>query len=137
MLYPQVRRRALTAAGALLALGLIAAAILALRPPCLILKYTGFYCAGCGTQRMVLALLRGDLREAAGQNLFMLVLLPAFGVYVLAEGIRYILGRRPLFRSKAFVPVLCAALFAALVFTVLRNLPGFQWLAPSWAVMHN
>ena len=127
----------MTAAGALLALGLVAAAILALRPPCLILKLTGFYCAGCGTQHMALALLRGDLREAAGQNLFMLLLLPVSGAYVLAEGIRYVLGKRPLFRSRAFVPALCAALFAALAFTVLRNLPGFQWLAPSWAVVHN
>lgn len=132
-----MRRRALTAAGALLALGLLAGAILLLRPPCLILRLTGFYCAGCGTQHMVLALLRGDLREAAGQNLFMLVFLPVLGVYLLAEAVRYIREKRPLFRSRAFVPVLSVVLFAAVLFTVLRNLPGFQWLAPSWAVVHN
>lgn len=129
-----MKRRALTAAGVLLALGLGAAAVLLVRPECLILKYTGFYCAGCGTQHMVLALLRGDIRDALGQNLFMLVCLPLTGVYLAAEGVRYLRGRGPLYRSRAFAPVLCGVLAAAVAFTVLRNLPGFQWLAPAWAV---
>ena len=129
-----MKRRALNVAGVLLALCLGAVAVLLLRPDCLILKYTGFYCAGCGTQHMALALLRGDFRDALGQNLFMLVFLPLTCVYIVIEAARYLLGRRPLYRSKAFVPVLCGALVLATAFTVLRNLPGFQWLAPAWAV---
>lgn len=129
-----MKRRALTVAGALLALCLGAAVVLLLRPDCLILKYTGFYCAGCGTQHMALALLRGDFRDALGQNLFMLVFLPLTCVYIVAEAVRYLLGRRPLYRSKAFIPVLCGVIVLATAFTVLRNLPGFQWLAPAWAV---
>lgn len=129
-----MKRRVLTAAGALLALCLGAVAVLMLKPDCLILKYTGFYCAGCGTQHMALALLHGDFRDALGQNLFMLVFLPLTGVYIVAEAARYLLGRGPLYRSKAFVPVLCGVLVLAAVFTVLRNMPGFQWLAPAWAV---
>lgn len=128
-----MRRRALAAAGVLLALCLGAGAMLLLRPECLILKYTGFYCAGCGTQHMLLALLRGDLREAAGQNLFMLVFLPLAAAYLAAEAVRYVRGRKPLFRYRAFLPAVCVVLGLAAAFTVLRNLPGFQWLAPAWA----
>lgn len=128
-----MRRRAITAAGILLALCLGAAAVLLIKPECLILKYTGLYCAGCGTQHMLLALMRGDFRDALGQNLFMLAFLPLLCVYIAAELFRYVLGKRPLYRHRAFIPALCLVLGAALLFTVLRNLPGFQWLAPSWA----
>lgn len=128
-----MRRRALKAFGVLLALLLCAGAILLLRPRCLILEFTGFYCAGCGTQHMLLALLRGDLSGALRENLFMLVLLPGAGVYIIAELVRYVLGRRPLYRFRAFIPLLLAVLGLGVVFTVLRNLPGFQWLAPGWA----
>ena len=126
-----MRRRALIAAGILLGLGACAALLLWLRPPCLILKCTGCYCAGCGTQRMVLALLRGDLRSAAELNLFMLAVLPIAGVYVLAEAARFVRGQTLLCKKRGSMPVLLGVLAAAAVFTVLRNLPQFRWLAPS------
>lgn len=112
---------------------LLAGAMLLLKPPCLILRYTGLYCAGCGTQHMVLALLRGDFADALGQNLYMLVLLPLSCVYIVAELTRYVLGKRPLYRFGAFIPALCVVLIAGLAFTVLRNLPDLRWLAPSWS----
>ena len=125
-----MKRRALIAAGVLLTLCLGAAAILLLRPECLILKYTGLYCAGCGTQRMVLALLRGDLKSAAGLNIFMLAALPSAVIYAVAEAVRYVRGERLLCRARGFVPVLLGVLAAAAVFTLLRNQPGLRWLAP-------
>lgn len=127
-------RRALAAAGLLLALALAGGAILLLHPPCLILKYSGFYCTGCGTQRMVWALLRGDFPGAARQNLFMLVFLPIFSFYMVAEALRYVKGRPLLLRSKGFPAAACLVLAAAGVFTVLRNLPSFSWLAPVGSV---
>ena len=126
-----MKRRALAAAGVLLALALACGALLLLRPPCLILKYTGFYCAGCGTQRMVWALLRGDLAGAARQNIFMLIFLPASAIYIVVEAVLYVKGKPLLSRSKAFPAAAALVLAAAMVFTVLRNLPGFQWLAPA------
>ena len=83
--------------------------------------------------RLLLCRLRGDLRDALGQNLFMLIFLPGACIYIVVELTRYVLGMRPLYRYRAFCPVLCAILLLGLLFTVLRNLPGFQWLAPSWA----
>ena len=110
----------------LLALGLL----LALQPPCLILKRTGFYCTGCGVQRMLRALLRGDLPGAAAQNIFMLIFLPCAALYLAAEAWRYGAGKSPLYRSRAFGPAVAAVLLLAGLFTVLRNLPEFIWLAP-------
>ena len=128
-----MRGRVLKAAGVLLALGAGLGAVLLLRPPCLILKFTGFYCAGCGAQHMVLALLRGDFQEALGQNAFLLVVLPAAVLYALWEAVRYVRKRPPVFRSRGFLPAILVLAAVAAGFTVLRNLPGFSWLAPAWA----
>ena len=128
-----MKARIAKAAGLLLAVALSGAGLLLLRPDCLILKYTGFYCAGCGVQHMTLALLRGDLAGAAAENLFMLLVLPSTAVYLGWEALRYIQGKKPLFRMRGFLPALCAVLILADLFTLLRNLPGFSWLAPAWA----
>lgn len=124
-------KRALRAALALL--GLAAAFLLVvfvLRPPCVILETTGYYCAGCGGQRMISALLEGDLLGAFRYNPFLFVFLPLAGVYAITEAVRYVRGKPPLFRSKRFAAVLISILILALVFTVLRNLPGFGFLGP-------
>ena len=72
-----MKARIAKAAGLLLAVALSGTGLLLLQPDCLILKYTGFYCAGGGVQHMTLALLRGDLAGAAAENLFMLLVLPS------------------------------------------------------------
>lgn len=126
--------RILKAGGVLLALALALGAVLLLRPPCLILKTTGFYCAGCGVQHMVLALLRGDWSQAFRQNAFMLAVLPLAALYAVWEAVRYVKGKRPLYRLRGFLPAVLLLAAAAAAFTVLRNLPGFSWLAPAWAV---
>ncbi len=125
-------RRALRAAGALLGLGaLFVFVVFVLRPPCLILKATGFYCAGCGGQRMIWAALRGDMAGAFRQNPFLFCALPLTAAYVLAEAVRYVQKKRPLYKSGRFTAVLGTLAVLALVFTVLRNLPGFAWLGPA------
>lgn len=114
----------------LLALLLALVLLLLIRPECLILKCTGYYCVGCGVQRMLMALLRGDWTGAVTQNIFMFILLPCTGIYLIVELLRYVLGKRPWYRARGFVPVLATVLVLAAVFTVLRNLPEFAWLAP-------
>ena len=123
-------RRVFKAAGGLLVLGLALGAVLLLRPGCVIFEATGFYCAGCGTQRMLLALLGGEVALAARNNIFMLIFLPATALYLLVEAVRYVKEKPPLCRSRWFWSVLCGVLVLAGVFTLLRNLPGFGWLAP-------
>lgn len=119
----------LVLAGLIMAIGLL----LWIAPECLILKYTGCYCAGCGTQHMVLALLRGDFSGAVRENVFMIIALPVAAVYFLWEAVRYVQGKPALWRRKGFFAALGIVLAAAAVFTVLRNIPG-SWLAPAWAV---
>lgn len=127
----ETRTRALRAALALLALAAACCLVVfVLRPPCLILETTGYYCAGCGGQRMISALLQGDFSGAFRQNPFLFVFLPAAAVYLVAEAVRYVQEKIPLCRSKRFIPLLLAVLTLALLFTILRNLPGFGFLGP-------
>lgn len=100
------------------------------QPPCLILEKTGFYCAGCGTQRMVLDLLHLDVVGAFRQNPLMFFLLPAATAYAAVESVRYVTQKRPLWKCRRFPAAVVVVLAVAALFTVLRNLPGFGFLGP-------
>jgi hypothetical protein len=97
-------------------------------PICLFHKLTGWSCPGCGGTRAVYALLHGNVALALKDNALFVLLIPAValrGVWLAAKKIR----RQPV---GTFVPVgvLWAALAAAAVFTILRNLPAFAFLSP-------
>lgn len=128
-----MKRRVMNAAGMVLGLIVVGVVLLLLRPDCLILKHTGFFCAGCGVQHMVWALLRGDLAGAFHENAFIMILLPFALLYVGAELVRYVRGKPPLYRLKGTQLALGLILVVGILFGVLRNLSGFQWLAPAWA----
>ncbi len=104
--------------------------LMLLRPSCPILRWTGFYCAGCGTSRMLEALLRGDLAAAFRQNQLLFVVLPLTGCYLLAEAVRYVRKKPPLWKKKGMAAVFLAVLAASALFAVARNLPGFDFLRP-------
>lgn len=125
-----MKRRALKAGGLLLSLAAVLGILLLLRPRCVILELTGLYCTGCGTQRMIGALLQGNLAMAVRMNPFMLAVLPLTGIYLLAEAVRYVLGKRPLCKKRGMQAVLCGVLITAGAFMVLRNIPGWEWLGP-------
>lgn len=126
-----VKQRLKKAAGILLVLAACSVFVVFVwHPSCFILEITGCYCAGCGGQRLVYALLRGDFSGALRQNPFLFFALPSGAVYGLAEIARYVRGKKPLFKSRWALPAFMAVLAAALVFTVLRNLPGFSFLGP-------
>ncbi len=122
----RLRRVCLVSAGLAAALGLL----LLLRPPCWILRATGLYCAGCGGSRMLAELLRGETAHAFRQNPFLFAALPAAAVYLAAEAVRYVAGKRPFWERKWAQAFLVLLLIAAVGFTVLRNLPGFECLRP-------
>lgn len=125
------KKRAARAAAVLLGLGaLLALLVFVLRPPCLILKCTGFFCAGCGGQRMVLDLLRGDLAGAFHHNPFLFFLLPLAGIYCVWEAARYIEKKPPLYKRKGFLILVAVVSVLAVIFMILRNLPGFGFLGP-------
>ena len=89
----------------------------ALFPACPFKLLTGWNCPACGGLRMTHDLLHGDLPAAVVDNVFLLVGLPALALWWLWRSRR---GQR------AFTPAAVAVIsVAALVWTVVRNLPGF------------
>lgn len=114
----------------LLSLFIICILIYLVRPPCLILTHTGFYCAGCGCQRMISALLHGNIAAAFSHNPFLFILFPILAVYIFWEAARYVLQKPPIYKMKLFIPAVLAILAVSAVFTLLRNLPVFPFLKP-------
>ena len=99
--------------------------------PCVFHALTGLYCPGCGTMRAAMALLDGNLRLAARNNLLLAVFVPALLVLLCGEAWGYLSGRgTPRLLKKAELPLCIALGTLAVVFTVLRNLPSFSFLAP-------
>ena len=97
---------------------------------CVFHELTGYYCPGCGSGRALRALLHGSFAEAFGYNALFLLLGVPCGVLLGWEYLRFVfpgLGLR-----KAALPAWCgpAALALILLFWLLRNLPGFAFLAP-------
>lgn len=101
-------------------------------PRCPVHWLTGLHCPGCGTQRALHALLRGQLGAAVGFNLLAAVLAPVVAVGLVAEARTLLLGR-PRRRTWLYQPWLAWGVVGlVVVFTILRNLPGplGAWLAP-------
>ena len=97
--------------------------------PCPIRLVTGKYCPGCGSSRMMLALLRFDFEEAFRANRLLFFLLPLVLVYGLVKGIHYIrTGEvKQTLPEQIAVLLVCAA---TVVFWVMRNMEQFAFLAP-------
>ena len=112
--------------------GLAALSVLLLlwKPPCLILRFTGLYCPGCGGQRMMDAILHGDFLSAFRRNSFLFCLFPLLLFYLTWEAVRYVRGKSPLYKRKPALFAGGIVLISALVFMILRNLPAFAFLAP-------
>lgn len=96
-------------------------------PVCQFHRLTGLNCPGCGMTRALHALLHGELLTALRDNAFFVLTLAALagrGVWLGAKKCR---GRPGEFFPLKF---LWPLLPVAFVFTVLRNLPAFAFLAP-------
>lgn len=121
----------------------LGAAALALRSPhvpgswgaCPFLALTGLWCPACGGLRAVHELTQGDLAGAFAMNPAVVLALPLVAT-VWSWWFLGALGRRPTGGPVAAVGHLVSVraawvvLALAVVFTVLRNLPGLEVLAP-------
>ena len=96
----QKKRRLLRVGLAALALAAGAALLLLLRPPCLILESTGYYCGACGVTRLVEELLQGHVEAAFRQNVYMFFVLPLAALWLVGEAVCYLTGRRPLWKRR-------------------------------------
>jgi len=89
-------------------------------PQCPFKWLTGWNCPFCGGLRMTHDLLHGHLAASVNDNVFVLVLVA--GSPLLAG---WVLMRRRRGRSSLPRPAVLIIAVAAVVWTVLRNLPGF------------
>ena len=97
-------------------------------PVCPFLAVSGLYCPGCGTLRALHALTHGDLAAGFARNPMTMLAVP-FLLYVWAAWVgREVRGTVRTTMAPAWW--LWALAGGVTVFWVLRNVPGFGWLAP-------
>jgi len=97
-------------------------------PVCLFHALTGLNCPGCGMTRALYALLHGHVRLALKDNALLVLALAALLIPLVRLGTLAMRGKPAGFDIPP--KVLWLFLVVALVFAVLRNLPGFGWLCP-------
>jgi hypothetical protein len=98
-------------------------------PTCPFLWATGLYCPGCGSMRMIHALVHGDVARAFGLNPLAFTLLPVIGrlwILWVVGAVRGVPLRTPTVR-----PAVAGLLGVLLVvYWIVRNLPFGRALAP-------
>ena len=95
-------------------------------PQCPVYQLLHIQCPGCGATRALAALLRGHLTEALHLNAFATLMFPPALVYAAICYRRY-LCIEPIRWPRLPPTGIYAALVAAAIFTILRNLP-FRFL---------
>jgi hypothetical protein len=97
-------------------------------PVCMFHALTGWNCPGCGMTRALYALLHGNLLLALKDNALFVASLAVAGVWSGRCAVRK-LRNRPA-DLKISSKILWLFLVLAVLFAVVRNLPGFEWLSP-------
>ena len=97
-------------------------------PVCLFHAVTGLNCPGCGMTRALSALLHGNFLLALKDNALFVLPLVGLAIWGGRLAMRKIRNQPVTFTVPP--KILWTFLTIALVFAVLRNLPGFEWLSP-------
>ena len=97
-------------------------------PGCPLLALTGFYCPGCGSTRAIHALAHGDFVTAMERNPLAVIAFAIVFVGVIRWTLR--LWRGEPLRTLAKPWVLWSLIPIIVGYWVLRNVPGFEFLAP-------
>ena len=98
-------------------------------PRCVFHQITGLNCPGCGGQRAIHHLLRGDVSGALHLNALLVMLVPV-GLWGLFRWSLMQFFRRKVPTPFAHARWVWALVIVVVVFGVIRNLPGFAWLSP-------
>ena len=88
-------------------------------------ELTGLHCSGCGITRLVVSILRLDFYQAFRYNPLIFIFLICGIIYVLYSLIRY----KKIKQLDKRVTI--AVLVIAVIFGILRNIPYFEYLAPT------
>lgn len=91
-------------------------------PKCLFKQVTGWDCAGCGSQRMLHALLHGDIVKAWHYNAGVMVGMPIIGIMLVASVFRDKVPRLySIVNSRPMIIIVCVGIFS---WWILRNIFG-------------
>ena len=99
--------------------------------PCPVYRLTGLYCSGCGASRALRSILHLDFYGGLRYNAIFTAAVPFLAVYFSAVAISYIRFGKDKVSSK--IPMKAVWIFIAVIilFGVLRNIPPFDFLAPT------
>ncbi|MGP1570133.1 MAG: DUF2752 domain-containing protein [Eubacteriales bacterium] len=92
-----------------------------IRIPCMFRVLTGFKCPGCGTTRMSLALLKGNIRTAIYYNKVVPFLIPPLAIIFIHKSYQYILTGKYSF-SKTENLFFIISILILLIYMILRNI---------------
>ena len=97
---------------------------------CVVNKFTGLYCAGCGMTRALYSLIQLDFYQAFRYNVLSIVLLPIIVLYVLFEIYAKIFDKTNIMnRMPSWIWYTIAVI--VVVFGIVRNIECFSWLKPT------
>ncbi|MEN3943399.1 DUF2752 domain-containing protein [Prosthecobacter sp. SYSU 5D2] len=92
---------------------------------CQVRRWTGLCCPGCGMTRAASAALNGQFLEALRLNPLGMILLPLALVGLLPEMTAWVSKKPMAWRLRPGLKTTRLIVVAILVFTILRNLPGW------------
>lgn len=97
---------------------------------CVFQRITGFYCPGCGISRMLLALSELDFYRAFRYNPGVAVISPLLMFYIITRTVYYVRGL-PYTVSKRESRLWILLMILIMLYGIIRNLPGFEFLTPA------
>lgn len=100
---------------------------------CLVKKFTGLYCPGCGAGRACYSILHGHFYQAFRYNSLLIILLPFLGIYYVLCGVEWVVCGRE--RISRYIPqwIPYVVLIIVLLYGIVRNIHiyPFVLLAPT------
>lgn len=103
-----------------------------IRIPCIIYEVTGFSCPGCGISHYFIDLFHLDFGEAFKENALVAVLFPCF---ILLFVLKHTAFKNKKNLYKKILNIFCIiSIIAAILFGIIRNIPGFEFLRPAYAI---
>ena len=99
---------------------------------CVSRELTGLYCSGCGMTRAVLSLLKLDFYQAFRYNAFSVILIPILFFYFYGEVYAYCFNEKNFIAHKIPMMFWVVIIVLMLIYGVLRNIPYFAFLAPTY-----
>lgn len=131
--YINKHKKGVTVAAVIIILGSVYFILLQLTPFRLICPFqrlTGLACPGCGITTMINRLFHLEFKEAVSENYAISVLFPVFAVIYSVKAIfkpKCLQNNGRLFNVTTWTAVVLL-----LIFGVVRNLDGFEFLLPSY-----